>query len=218
MSEPGFLERTRASYDAVATDYAEWARNELAVKPMDRAVLGAFAELVLAHGGPVADIGCGPGRVTTYLDSLGVPAFGVDLSPEMIAVARRTHPELRFEVGSMLDLDLDDGTLGGILAWYSVIHIPAQRRPDVFAGFHKALAPGGYLQLAFQVGDEPMRLTDARGHQVSLDFHRLRPEQVTESLRNAGFAMQAQLVREPDDAGEFPESTPQGFLLARKPF
>jgi ubiquinone/menaquinone biosynthesis C-methylase UbiE len=48
---------------------------------------------------------------------LVLPAFGIDLSPEMIAVARRTYPDLRFEVGSMLRLDLPDAALGGVLAF-----------------------------------------------------------------------------------------------------
>jgi SAM-dependent methyltransferase len=54
-------------------------------------MLAAFAEVVLAAGdGPVADIECGPGRVTAHLHGLGLTAFGVDLSPAMVAVARRT--------------------------------------------------------------------------------------------------------------------------------
>ena len=125
MTEPDFLRYTRASYDVIANGYAERFRDELAAKPLDRAMLAAFAEMVRASGaGPVADIGCGPGRVTGYLNDLGLPVFGIDLSPAMIAIARRTYPGLRFEVGSMLVLDLPDAALGGVLAWYSVIHIP----------------------------------------------------------------------------------------------
>src|ERR1700685_547718 len=95
MTEPDFLRDTRASYDAIATDYAERFRDELVARPLDRAMLAGFAELVLARGdGPVADVGCGPGRVTGYLNDLGLPVFGIDLSPEMIAISRRTYPDL----------------------------------------------------------------------------------------------------------------------------
>jgi SAM-dependent methyltransferase len=161
-------------------------------------------------------VGCGPGRVTAHLHALGVPASGVDLSPTMVAIARRMHPGLRFAEGSMTDLDVPDGTLGGIVAWYSSIHVPDERLPGVLAGFARALAPGGYLQLAFQVGDEVAHRTEAGGHTVALDFHRRRPDQVAELVRRAGMAVQARTVREPDD-GPFPESMPQAFLLARKP-
>jgi SAM-dependent methyltransferase len=169
VPQPDFLRATRASYDAVAADYSEHFRDELAAKPLDRAMLAGFAELVHTAGtGPVADIGCSTGRVTAHLNDVGLDVFGVDLSPEMVAVARRSHPDLRFDVGSMLALELPDGALGGVMAWYSIIHIPQERLPEVFAGFCRVLAPGG-LVLAFQAGDEPLHLTQALGHAISLD-------------------------------------------------
>lgn len=218
MTEPDFVASTRGSYDTVAEDYGGWIRGELAAKPLDRAVLGGFAELVAAAGaGPVADIGCGPGRVTAHLTELGLSVFGVDLSPNMIALARRTYPGLRFTEGSMTALDIAAGTLGGVLAWYSVIHIPDELLPGVFAEFHRVLAPGGYVQLAFQVGTGVMHRTEAGGHEISLDFHRREPDRVADLLGRAGFAPVARTVREPDGYGVFPEQTPQGFVLARKP-
>ncbi|MFF3453185.1 hypothetical protein ACFYXH_02425 [Streptomyces sp. NPDC002730] len=82
MAEPSHLRVTRAFYDAVAVDYAERYRTGLEAKPLDRALLAASAERVRADGaGPVADLGCGPGRVTAHVHSLGLNAFGVDLSP-----------------------------------------------------------------------------------------------------------------------------------------
>ncbi len=218
MNEPDFLRDTRASYDAVANVYADRFREELAARPLDRAMLAGFAEMVMAGGaGPVADVGCGPGRVTTYLEGLGLPVFGIDLSPGMIEVARRTYPGLRFEVGSMLALDLPDGALGGVLAWYSVIHVPDERLPEAFAEFCRVLAPDGLVLLAFQVGDETLHVTEARGHPVALDYRWRRPERVAELLGQAGLVVRAQLLREPDDDGDFPEQEPQAFLLARKP-
>jgi SAM-dependent methyltransferase len=217
VGEPDFLRDTRASYSAVAEGYAERFRDELAAKPLDRAMLGAFTEQVLARGGPVADIGCGTGRVTAYLDGLGLPVSGIDLSPGMIEVARRVHPGLRFEVGSMLALDRPDGALGGVLAWYSVIHVPDERLPEAFAEFARVLGPGGLLLLAFQAGDSTLHLTEALGQPVTLDFRRRQPERVAELLTGAGLEVRARLVREPDDDGDFPESQPQACLLARKP-
>src|SRR5580692_11514380 len=190
MTEPDFLRDTRTSYDAIATVYAERFREELAARPLDRAMLAGFAELVLARGaGPVADVGCGPGRVTRYLNDLGLPVFGIDLSPEMIAISRRTYPDLRFEVGSMLALDVPDAALGGVLA------------------------PGGLVLLAFQVGDEVVHVAEARGHPVALDYRWRRPEWVAELLGQAGLIVRARLVREPDDDGDFPEREQQAFLM-----
>lgn len=142
MTEASYLDATRTAYDTVAADYARLLRSELDAKPLDRAMLAAFAERVrAADAGPVADLGCGPGRVTAHLHALGLTAFGVDLSPEMVAVARRGFPELRFEQGSMTALDLADGSLGGVLAWYSTVHTPPELLPTMFAEFHRVLAP-----------------------------------------------------------------------------
>jgi len=218
VTEPGFLRDTRASYDAVAAGYGEWVRDELAAKPLDRAMLAGFAELVqAATAGPVADIGCGTGRVTAYLNGLGLSVSGIDLSPRMIEVARQSYPGLRFEVGSMLALDLPDAALGGVLAWYSIIHLPDARLPDAFAEFYRVLAPAGLVLLGFQAGDETVHMTQALGQPVSIDLHRRQPERVAELLAQAGFVVRARLVREPDDGGAFPERTQQAYLLARKP-
>lgn len=218
MSEPAFLRDTRASYDAVAARYAERFRDELAARPLDRAMLAGFAELVRAAGiGPVADIGCGTGRVTAHLRDLGVQASGIDLSPQMVQVARQAYPDLSFEVGSMLALDLPDASLGGVLAWYSTIHVPDASLPAVFAEFRRVLTPGGYLLLGFQAGDSTLHRTEALGQPVSLDFRHRRPEQVAGMAVKAGLTVRARLLRAPDEDGPFPEQSPQGFVLARKP-
>ncbi|MFD8464248.1 class I SAM-dependent methyltransferase [Streptomyces cyaneofuscatus] len=216
-----FQRTTRDSYDAIAPAYAEFSRGELAAKPLERGVLAVFAELAAAGGGglPVADVGCGPGRVTAHLSELGLglDVFGIDLSPQMLAVARQDHPGLRFEEGSMLGLDLPDGSLGGLLAWYSTIHVPDQELPRVFAEFHRVLAPGAPVQLGFQVGDEPLRMTEALGEEVSLVFHRRQPERVAALLREAGLEVVSRVWRERETEGPFPERAPQGFVLARRP-
>src|SRR5512142_164809 len=103
----------------VAGSYADFVRDSLAGEPYLRATLALFADLVhAAGGGPVADVGCGPGHVTAHLNRLGVDAFGIDLSPAMIDLARRDHSDLRFEVGSMTDLPLADASITGVLAFW----------------------------------------------------------------------------------------------------
>ncbi|WP_059010681.1 class I SAM-dependent DNA methyltransferase [Streptomyces specialis] len=211
MTEPAFLRATRASWDALAADYAERSRHEPASKPLARAMLGAFAETV--RTGPVVDAGSGPGHVTAFLAALGLDIRGIDLSPGMVAEARRAHPGLRFDVGTMTALDLPDGALAGLVAWYSIIHVPPDRLPGVFGEFHRVLASGGRLLLAFQVGDEPRHVTEVFGHPVTLDFHRLRPARVAELLERTGFVVDARLERAPDAS----ERSPQAHILAHRP-
>ncbi|MFC4056672.1 class I SAM-dependent DNA methyltransferase [Planomonospora corallina] len=213
MTEPDFLTVTRASYDAMAVSYTEFVDGSLERMPMDRAMLGVFAELVRASGaGPVADVGCGPGRMAAYLHELGVTVSGIDLSPRMVAIARQAYPHLRFTEGSMTELDLPDACLGGVLAWYSTIHAPPEQLPGVAAEFHRVLAPGGHLLLAFMSGDRSMRTVEPYDHKVA-PAYRWPLDLFADLLAGAGFEVAARLLREPEGG----ERHPQGYLLARRP-
>ena len=132
------LDATRTWSDAVAETYVRLFGDELAGKPLDRALLAAFVETV---SGPVADLGCGPGHVTAHLHRLGCQAFGIDLSPEMVAAARRAYPAVSFSRGDMTQLDITSGSLGGIVAFYSIIHLPPDLLPLALAEFARVLAP-----------------------------------------------------------------------------
>ncbi len=213
MSEPSHLGATRLAYDKVAVDDADLLRDELAAKPLDRALLAVFAELVqVADGRPVADLGCGPGRVAAHLKALGLRVRGIDLSPSMVAVARRRHPDIRFDEGSIADLDIEDGVLGGVVAWYSVIHTPPDQLSQLFTEFARVLGSGGQVLVAFQAGDECVHLERAYGHDISLDAYRLRPDRVADAMDEAGLEVHTRVLRDPDGA----ETTPQAYLLARK--
>jgi SAM-dependent methyltransferase len=210
MIEPDFVTSTRASYNTLAKDYATRLAADLQEHPLERALLTWFAELV--GDGPALDVGCGPGRTAGFLRALGVDIAGLDLSPEFLAIARAENPGVRFDEGSMLALPHAPATFAGLLANYSLIHITDEALPEVLAGFHRVLRPGGYLWLAFQVGDEPRIMTDAWGYEVDLVFRRRQPEQLAQLLSAAGFDLVARTIREP----ETEELTPHAFLVARK--
>jgi SAM-dependent methyltransferase len=196
-----WLSDTRSSYDIDATGYAEKVQGLLDEMPYLSASLTLFADRVLgAGGGSVADIGCGPGYVTRYLHDAGVDAFGIDLSPEMVAIARRDHPDLRFEVGTMTDLDLADDSVAGIVAFWSVIHIPDHAVPGVFEQFRRVLRPGGLLLVGFHVGDETRHTSEGyTGRPINVDSHRRQPSTIMAWLRDAGFEIEAELVIGPDE-------------------
>jgi SAM-dependent methyltransferase len=213
MTADRWLADTRISYDTVAVSYADQLRDALVGEPYLRAALALFAEMVqAAGGGPVADAGCGPGHVTAHLHGLGIDVFGIDLSPVMIDVARRDHPSLHFEVGSMTDLHRPDASLGGLLAFWSLIHIPDDTVLQVFRNFRRVLRPGSPLLLGFHVGDETRLKTHGYGgHPMRVYVHRRQPEQVAAWLSDAGFTVEAQMLMGLD------ESAPGAILFARHP-
>lgn len=212
LNTDNWLADTRASYDTVADSYADQVRNLLDDTPEERAVLALFAARVRENGeGPVADVGCGPGRITAHLHGLGVDAFGIDLSPGMIEVARRDHPGLRFESGSMTELGLTDGSVAGLIAWYSLIHVPDEEIDSVLAHFRRVLRPGGPLLLSFHVGDERRLKTQGYGgHPMKVYVHRRRPGQLAARLEDAGFDVEVRRTL------ASAESKLGGLLLARR--
>ena len=212
MTEPGWLADTRRSYDTVAAAYADFQRAALDAQPLVRGVLALFAERVGGVGGPVLDAGCGPGHLTAYLRDRGVAAFGVDLSPAMVELARRGHPGLRFEVGSMTGLDLADASVGAVLAFYSVIHVPDGQVPAVLGEFRRVLRPGGVLLLGFHVGaGSRLKTSGYGGHPMRVVVHRRPVERMAAWCREAGLPVEAQLVLDPG------AEVPGGVLLATRP-
>ncbi|MFE5286212.1 class I SAM-dependent methyltransferase [Nocardia sp. NPDC056611] len=212
LNADGWLEATQRSYDTVATTYADLTRHLLDETPEERSALASFAERVRVHGGGlVADVGCGAGRITAHLRQLGVDAFGIDLSPGMIEVARRDHPDLRFDVGSMTNLALPDASIAGLVAWYSLIHIPDDELGCVAGQFRRVLRPDGPLLLGFHVGDESNVKTHGYGgHPMHLHVHRRRHGRIRTWLEDAGF------VVETEKTLTSAESPLGGIILARR--
>ncbi|WP_338498723.1 methyltransferase domain-containing protein [Streptomyces sp. SJL17-4] len=214
MTELNTLGATRDAYDAIASVYAQQFHDSLRDRPLERALLGAFAELVRTNGdGEVADLGCGPGYVTAHLHGLGLRAFGVDASPVMVELAHASHPGLRFEVGSMGALDIEDDTLGGVLSRWSVIHTPPQEVPALVADIARVLAPGGHLLIGFPATDGPHLETQSYDHAV-VTAYRWHPDRLAALLRDHGLKEVARTTIEPlpTDRRQFQEIQ----LLARK--
>ncbi|GIE90619.1 class I SAM-dependent methyltransferase [Actinoplanes regularis] len=214
MVERDALSVTREAYDAAASTYAQLFRDSLPDSPLDRAMLGVFAEAVRASGNrQVADLGCGPGYVTAHLDELGLAAFGVDVSPTMIELARSAYPGLRFDECSMTALNIADGVLGGVLSRWSIIHTPPREVAAILAEFHRVLAPGGHLLIGFSASEGPSHPTQVYDHTVA-PAYRWWPDHLAAMLRGSGLAEVARMVREPEptDRRQFQEV----HLLARK--
>jgi SAM-dependent methyltransferase len=214
MVERDALSAIREGYDGAACAYAQKFRDTLRDRPLDRAILAAFAEVVSAGGdGQVADLGCGPGHITAYLDGLGLAAYGVDASPAMIELAREAYPGLRFDVGSMAALSIADGVLGGVLSRWSIIHTPPQEIAVILAEFHRVLAPGGHLLVYFSASDNPSHPTQVFEHSVA-PAYRWWPDHLASMLRKAGLAEVARMIGEPEPTD--PRQFKEVQLLARK--
>jgi SAM-dependent methyltransferase len=191
------VERVRQAYASVAELYIELFGTKEQVHADDLAFIGRHLR---DRPGTVLDLGCGPGQITRYLCSLGVEATGVDLVPEFIAHARATHPTGAYRLGSMDDLDVADHSVAGILAWYSLIHLPPQDVDGVLAEFRRMMAPAGTLVLGVFDGDEVAGFD----HKV-VTAYRWPLDEVSERLRRAGFT-EVERLRRPGEGTHRPHA------------
>jgi ubiquinone/menaquinone biosynthesis C-methylase UbiE len=211
-------DRTKAirdSYDQIADEYVRRIYHELEGKPFDRELLNRFANAV-GGSGELCDMGCGPGHVARYLQNLGVTVFGLDISPAMVEQARRLNPGVRFQVGNMLALDLPDGTLAAIVAFYAIVNIPKQSLPAIFREMFRVLQAGGLLLLAFHSGDEAAHYDELWDRPVCIDFFYFPPSEIRGQLEAAGFAIENVDEREPYSP-EVEHQSRRAYIWARKP-
>jgi len=204
---------TQTSYDRVAGEYATRIYGELAHKPLDRAWLDKFATQVRPLG-LACDMGCGPGQVARYLRDQGLNVIGVDLSPGMVKQAQQLNPDIVFAQGSMLALDFADASWGGIVAFYSIIHIPRQDVIPALREMRRVLCPHGRLLLAFHLGQTLVHTEELFGEKVSIDFVFFQRIEMEGYLQAAGFAIEEAIERDP-----YPNVEYQGrraYILARK--
>lgn len=206
--------QVQQTYDLVAGDYARLLPALDAEAPVDVAMIDDFARRCAAADlGPVVDAGCGTGRVSAHLTAQGLEVTGVDLSSGMIDVARRTYPSLYFETGALESLPLPTATAGGLVAWYSLVHVAPEQLAPIVAEFARVLRPGAWLLTAFQSGDgHGVDITSAYGHPVALRNYRHDPAFVARALEDHGLRTHMLMSRAPEGT----EKAPQAILLAER--
>lgn len=208
------IDDVRRTYKLTAAEYAETFYRELDAKPLDRLLLKRFAAEA-AGSGLTADIGCGCGHTTAYLRHCGVQNLvGVDLSPEMIGEARRLNPEIKFEVGDMLQLAEADKVFGAILAFYAIVHCNYTEIERVFDEFFRTLIPGGLLLFSFHAGEGKTELDEFLGVRTRITFYYFDVDHIHRLLNSAGFRIDETIVRYPYTDAEYPSK--RAYITARK--
>lgn len=209
-----------ATYDAIAAPYAERLVPELARMPFEQWLLGRVAAHAVALGAPLIEVGSGPGHVTAHLAGLGAPAQGLDVSPAMVAEARRRFPDLRFDEGDLRRLLRPERAAGwaAVVAWYSLIHLAASELPEAVAALARPLLPGGWLVLALHAGPaggavkhQPVWFEQ----QVDVDIALHLEHAVARVLADAGLVDVEWYRRGPIVARD--EATERLYLIARRP-
>lgn len=204
----------REDYNRLAEEYARHIADELQHKPLDRQLLDRFAAELKGRG-EICDMGCGPGHVARYLHQRGASVFGLDLSPGMLQEARKLNPDISFREGNMLALEIPDGSLAGIAAFYAIVNLPKESLVEVFREMERVLQPDGLLLLAFHIGDEILNEEEVWGQKISMNFLLLQPGDIRHWLEQAGLVIEEVVERDPYPDVEY--QSRRAYIFARKP-
>ncbi|MGB0931962.1 MAG: class I SAM-dependent methyltransferase [Chitinophagales bacterium] len=201
-------------YNKVAAKYADQFFGELAYKPLDRIMLSRFAT-DNAEKGKVADLGCGCGHTTAFLQNFDAKDIvGIDLSPEMIKTARNLCPNIDFEVGNMLELDFEEGHFAAITAFYAIVHFNNAELAQALKEIHRVTQTGGQFLFSFHTEEQVVAVDDLLEEKVEVNFHFFDADKVIEMAKECGWTILDAFVRYPYEGKEYPSK--RAYILCEK--
>jgi len=127
-------------YDKIA----DWFAENRCAGLMEKSYLDKIISLLNTKS-TVLDLGCGTGKpILEYLHNHKLNVTGVDASHKMIAIARKSFPDVEFLLADMRKISLNK-KFDAIIAWHSFFHLPAEDQPSMFNTFKTHLKTGGIL-------------------------------------------------------------------------
>ena len=201
-------------YNKTAKNYAAKFFNELDHKHLDRILLKCFVDENINRG-KLIDLGCGPGQTTKFIaDQELTDTIGIDISDEMISVARTLNPHLHFETGDILDLKYPDQTFGSAIAFYSIVHFDHEQIKITFKEIKRILKDDGQFLFSFHVGEDVVHLEELLGHKVNIDFNFFDTKKIAEVLAESDFTIIDIIERHSYKDVEYPSK--RAYLWVKK--
>jgi len=138
--------------------------------------------------GKLIDLGCGPGQTTKYLSDCGLTdILGIDISPQMITVAKNINPQLHFDTADILNLKYPDKFFSSAIAFYSIVHFDYGQIKSAFKEIKRVLSDKGQFLFSFHFGNNVVHLDEFLGNQVNIDFYFFETSKITDLLIEIGF-------------------------------
>jgi ubiquinone/menaquinone biosynthesis C-methylase UbiE len=208
------LAKVENAYDTVAKEYADIFSGEHDKKPKDQEILHRFSREI-GDRRPVWDFGCGPGQTTKYLKNLGIEISGLDLSEKILEQARTIHPELHFRKGNILELDFDNDSIAGVVAFYAIVHFTKEQVGIAFREVIRVLQPGGIFLFTYHIGEKTIHLDEFFGKQIDIDIMFFTTDFISSCLKKTGFEKIEIIEREPYPGVEY--ESRRAYVFAIKP-
>lgn len=139
------------------------------------------------ENGKILDLGCGPGHHSRVFVDNEFKVQGIDLSTEMIAIAKKEVSGANFQVMDILNLNFENESFDGIWASASLLHIPKKSLKSVLIQLQSILENDGVLYISLKKGEGSEVLKDFRYGGVDKFYVYYRSEEIYELLKSVGF-------------------------------
>ena len=208
------LNKIERMYDIVAKEYSETFSGEHEKKPKDQEILRRFSREI-GDKKPVWDFGCGPGQTIKYLKGLGIEISGLDLSEEILEQARTINPEIHFRKGNILELEFENVSIAGIVAFYAIVHFTEEQVGVAFGEVFRVLKPGGIFLFTYHIGKETIHVEEFLGKKVDIELMLFKTDFICRCLKKTGFKIIDVIERESYPGVEY--ETRRAYVFAIKP-
>jgi ubiquinone/menaquinone biosynthesis C-methylase UbiE len=178
----------KRAYAAGAADYAAKFGDELSTNNFDRSFVEHALEGLRAPS-LILDAGCGPAQVSALVRSLGHRAVGLDLTPEMLTLARQRQAADAFVCADLRFLPLAAASFDAVVCRYSLHNLPRPLIPLALAELRRTLRADGRLLIATHggTGDEWHETAQADGDIERVVVTYYAPDELHDLVRAAGF-------------------------------
>jgi ubiquinone/menaquinone biosynthesis C-methylase UbiE len=208
------LNKIARAYDTVAKEYAEAFAGEHEKKPKDQEILRRFSQEI-GDSRPVWDFGCGPGQTTKYLKDLGIEISGLDLSEKILEQAKKVHPEINFQKGNILELEFENDSIAGVVAFYAIVHFTEEQVEMFFGEVFRVLQPGGLFLFTYHIGEDTICIEEFLGKKIDIDFMFFTTDFISRCLKKVGFGKIEIIERESYPEVEY--DSRRAYAFAKKP-
>jgi len=186
-------------YDQIAEDYTK--TYDKIDSEDDLIFLNVFLTY-LDPGSQVVDLGCGTGFSAGYFEKHGMIVEGVDLSSNMIAIAKRNYPQIRFSIQDMRTFEPKEN-VDAVWAGYSLFHLEQNDFERTLERIRGYLKPGGTFGLVMQEGEGEVETEEPFLPGEKVYMHLYTKREVEDVLKKHGFAVLETRIKPPMDSKEF---------------
>ncbi len=183
-------------------------------KPKDQEILHRFS-IEIGDKKPVWDFGCGPVQTTKYLKDLGIEISGLDLSEKILEQARTIHPGIHFRKGNILELEFENDSIAGAVAFYAIVHFTEEQVGMACREVFRVLQPGGIFLFTYHIGEKTIHLEEFLGKKIDIDFMFFTTDFILSCLKKNGFKKIDIIEREPYPGVEY--ESRRAYVFAKKP-